>query len=96
MEKLKEDTHPQVRARLQRGELMCKCGFVPKMKLSRTSKNYQKVFFSCGNFILGKEPCNYFQWLQGPLWRPREQAQPTLRRWVKDTPPGIQYKENEC
>ena len=39
MEKLKEDTHPQVRARLQRGELKCKCGFVPKMKLSRTQKN---------------------------------------------------------
>ena len=86
MEKLKEDTHPQVRARLQRGELRCKCGLVPKMKLSRTSKNYQKVFFSCGSFLPGKEPCAYFQWLHGPLWRPREQAQPTLRRWVKDIP----------
>ena len=47
MEKLTKDTHPQVRARLQRGELKCKCGLTPKMKLSRTSKNYQKVFFSC-------------------------------------------------
>ena len=93
MEKLKEDTHPQVRARLQRGELKCKCGFVPKMKLSRTSKNYQKVFFSCGSFLLGQEPCGYFQWLHGPLWCPREQAQPTLRRWVKDTPPEVQYRE---
>ena len=94
MEKLKEDTHPQVRALLQRGELRCRCGLVPKMKLSRTSKNYQKVFFSCGSFLPGKEPCGYFQWLHGPLWRPREQAQPTLRRWVKDTPPGFQYKES--
>ena len=85
MEKLKEDTHPQVRARLQRGEMRCKCGFVPKTKLSRTQKNYQKVFFSCGSFHPGKEPCGYFQWLHGPLWCPREQAQPTLRRWVKDT-----------
>ena len=96
MEKLKEDTHPQVRGRLQRGELKCQCGFVPKMKLSRTNKNYQKVFFSCGSFLTHATPCGYFQWLHGPLWRPREQAQPTLRRWVKDTPPGIQYKENEC
>ena len=87
MEKLKEDTHPQVRARLQRGELKCKCGLVPRMKLSRTSKNYQKVFFSCGSFLPGRDPCGYFQWLHGPLWSPREQAQPTLRRWVKDTPP---------
>ena len=86
MEKLKEDTHPQVRARLQRGELKCKCGLVPRMKLSRTSKNYQKVFFSCGSFLSGQDPCGYFQWLHGPLWCPRDPAQPTLRRWVRDTP----------
>ena len=96
MEKLKEDTHSQVRARLQQGELKCQCGFVPKMKLSRTNKNYQKVFFSCGSFLTHATPCGYFQWLHGPLWRPREQTQPTLRRWVKDTPPGYPYKENEC
>ena len=93
MEKLKEDTHPQVRARLQRGELKCKCGLVPRMKLSRTSKNYQKVFFSCGSFLPGRDPCGYFQWLHGPLWSPREQAQPTLRRWVKDTPPEVHNYE---
>ena len=86
IEKLKEDTHPQVRARLQRGESRCKCGFVPKMKLSRTAKNYNKVFFSCGSFLTHAKPCGYFQWLHGPLWCPREQAQPTLRRWVKDCP----------
>ena len=93
MEKMKQDTHPQVRARLQRGELKCKCGLVPRMKLSRTSKNFQKVFFSCGSFLPGQDPCGYFQWLHGPLWCPRESAQPTLRRWVRDTPPVIQYKE---
>ena len=91
METLKEDTHPQVRARLQQGELRCQCGFVPKMKLSRTSKNYNKVFFSCGSFLTHAKPCGYFQWLHGPLWRPREQAQPTLRRWVKDMPPWSEY-----
>ena len=65
METLKEDTHPQVRARLQRGELKCRCGFVPKMKLSRTAKNYNKVFFSCGSFLTHAKPCGYFQWLHG-------------------------------
>ena len=84
MEKLKEDTHPQVHARVKRGELKCKCGFVPKMKLSRTAKNHNKVFFSCGSFLTHAKPCGYFQWLHGPLWCPREQAQPTLRRWVKE------------
>ena len=84
MEKLKEDTHPQVRARLQRGELTCRCGFVPKMKFSRTDKNYNKVFFSCGSFLPGRDPCGYFHWLHGPLRCPREKAQPSLRRWVND------------
>ena len=93
MEKLKEDTHPQVHARVKRGELKCRCGFVPKMKLSRTAKNYNKVFFSCGSFLMHAKPCGYFQWLHGPLWCPREQAQPTLRRWVKDTPPELHYKK---
>ena len=95
MEALKKDTHPQVHARVKRGELKCRCGFVPKMKLSRTAKNYNKVFFSCGSFLTHAKPCGYFQWLHGPLWCPREQAQPTLRRWVKDTPPELQYKK-EC
>ena len=31
LEKLKEDTHAQVRAQLQRGLLKCKCGFTPKI-----------------------------------------------------------------
>ena len=56
LEKLKEDTHPQVRAQLQRGLLNCKCGFTPKMKLSRTTKNYNKVFLSCGSFLPGQDP----------------------------------------
>ena len=95
MEKLKEDTHPQVHARLKRGELKCKCGLVPKMKLSRTAKNHNKVFFSCGSFVPGGEPCGYFQWLHGPLWCPREQAQPTLRRWVKESIPLLKGPEKE-
>ena len=70
LDKLKENTHPQVRAQLQRGLLKCKCGFTPKMKLSRTTKNYNKVFLSCGSFLPGQEPCGYFQWLHGSLWRP--------------------------
>ena len=88
LDQLKEDTHPQVRALLQRGLLKCQCGFTLKMKLSRTTKNYNKVFLSCGSFLAHAKPCGYFQWLHGPLWRPREQAQSSLRRWVKETPHG--------
>ena len=92
MEALKKDTHPQVQARVKYGELKCRCGFVPKMKLSRTAKNCNKVFFSCGSFLTHAKPCGYFQWLHGPIWCPREQAQPTLRGWVKDTPPELQFR----
>ena len=95
MEALKKDTHPQVHARVKHGELKCKCGLVPKMKLSRTAKNYNKVFFSCGSFLMHAEPCGYFQWLHGPLWCPREQAQPTLRRWVKESLPLLKGPEME-
>ena len=60
------------------------------MKLSRTAKNYNTVFFSCGkgekNFFRTVQPYGYFQWLHGPLWQTRKQAQHTLRRWVKETP----------
>ena len=76
METLKEDTHPQVRARLQRGELKCRCGFVPKMKLSRTAKNYNKVFFSCGSLLTHAEPCSYFEWLHGPCGVPESKHNP--------------------
>ena len=92
MEALKNDTHPQVQARIEHGELKCKCGWVPRMKLSRTDKNPNKVFLSCGSRIMHGKPCGYFQWLHGPLWRPREPAQPTLRQWVKDTPPELQRR----
>ena len=67
LQKLKEDTHPQLRAKLQRGLLKCKCAFTAKIKLSRTTKNYNKVFLSCGSFLPGQELFGYFQWLHGPL-----------------------------
>ena len=82
LQTLKEDAHRQVRAQSQQGLLKCKCGFNPKMKLSRTTKNYNKVFLSCGSFLQDKNPVALFN---GPLWRPREQVQPSLRRWVKET-----------
>ena len=64
------------------------------MKLSRTCKNYNKVFFSCGSFLIHAKPRGYFQWLHGPLWCPREQVQPTLRRWVHDTPQWLKHHGN--
>ena len=66
LETMKEDTHPQVRARLQRGLLKCKCGWVPKMKLSRTAKNYNKVFSVVGAFCQDKNPVATFNGSMAP------------------------------
>ena len=36
---------------------------------------------------LQNEACDYFQWMHGPLWKPKRPLQPTLDKWVK-TPVG--------
>ena len=70
MEALKKDTHPQVHARVKRGELKCRCGFVPKMKLSRTAKNYNKVFSVVGALSLGENPVATFNGSMAPCGVP--------------------------
>ena len=76
-----ENTHPEVRAKLT--EIKCKCSEVPRMKLSRTDKNKNKVFLTCGHNPLQNEACGYFQWMHAPLWKPKRPLQPTLDKWVK-------------
>ena len=44
-----EHTHPEVRAKLT--ELRCKCGQVPHMKISRTDRNFQRIFLTCGQHL---------------------------------------------
>ena len=80
-----ENTHPEVRAKLT--EIKCKCSEVPRMKLSRTDKNKNRVFLTCGHNPLQNESCDYFQWMHAPLWKPKRPLQPTLDKWVK-TPVG--------
>ena len=80
-----ENTHPEVRAKLT--EIKCKCSEVPRMKLSRTDKNKNRVFLTCGHNPLQNEACDYFQWMHAPLWKPKRPLQPTLDKWVK-TPVG--------
>ena len=80
-----EHTHPEVRAKIT--ELRCKCSEVPRMKLSRTDKNKNRVFLTCGHNPLQNEACDYFQWMHAPLWKPKRPLQPTLDKWVK-TPVG--------
>ena len=78
-----EHTHPEVRAKIT--ELRCKCGSVPRMRISRTDRNFHRIFLGCGQHQA--TPCGYFQWMHAPLWKPKRPAQPTLDRWQK-TPVG--------
>ena len=84
-----EHTHPEVRAKLT--ELQCKCGKVPRMKLSRTDKNKNRVFLTCGQNPKQVQPCGYFQWMHAPLWKPKRPAQPTLDHWKTVKTPVGEY-----
>jgi len=86
------DTHPEVRDRLQSfAPLQCHCYLTPKMRLSKTEKNYERVYLTCGQ-RLSQDACRFFQWIDAPLWKPapftfgevREQAIPLGR--VRDPP----------
>ena len=56
---LAQNTHPEVRAKIT--ALQCQCSSVPRMKLSRTDKNFHRVFLTCGQKPYQVEPCRYFQ-----------------------------------
>ena len=84
---LKANIHPEVLAKLE--ELTCQCGLTPRMKLSQSEKNPRKVFLTCGQNPREKESCGYFQWMHGPLWRPKNKSlHLTFDRWKASTPVG--------
>ena len=87
---LAHNTHPEVRAKIT--ELRCKCGHVPPMKISRTDRNFQRIFLTCGQHLA--TPCGYFQWMHAPLWKPKRPAQPTLQQFWQSTPPQGGQKVN--
>ena len=65
LKELRQNTHPEVRAKIT--SFFCHCCCVPRMKLSRTKKNFHRVFLTCGQV----DPCRYFQWMHEPLWKPK-------------------------
>ena len=71
LKELRKNTHPEVRAKIT--ALHCQCSCVPRMKLSRTDKNFHRVFLTCGQV----NPCRYFQWMHEPLWKPKRPSQTT-------------------
>ena len=62
---LQQEIHPEVHAKW--GNLMCHCQKLPKMRLSKTAKNLNKVFLTCGGSAQDAR-CKYFQSIHTPLY----------------------------
>ena len=56
---LKEAIHQEVHAKW--GQLKCHCSLIPKMRLSKTARNLNKVFLTCGASATADSRCRYFQ-----------------------------------
>ena len=65
MEKLKEDTHPQVHARVKYGELKCRCGFVPEDEIESYGQELQQSVFQLWEL---SHPCQTLWLLSMAPW----------------------------
>ena len=63
---LKEDMHAEVQTKW--GELKCHCSRIPIIRLSKTARNLNKVFLTCGTPAVADTRCKYFQWIHTPLF----------------------------
>ena len=69
---LKDEIHPEVHAKW--GHLEFHCHYIPKRRLSKTARNMNKVFLTCGVPYNREEqkirtsPCKYFQWIHTALY----------------------------
>ena len=67
---LRQAIHPSVHQGLYHADLKCHCDYTPRMKLSRSEKNYGRVYLTC---FKKNAPCSYFQWEH---WKVREPQGP--------------------
>ena len=70
---IKANIHSEVHAK--RGHLKCHCSLIPKMRLSKTARNLNKVFLTCSAPATSESRCKYFQWIHTPPFidrRPRQ------------------------
>ena len=79
-----QSIHPTVHQGLCDGTLKCYCAFTPRMKLSRSEKNYERVFLTC---FKKNNPCRYFQWIH---WKVRPPQGP-MDAFVQKPPRGRLY-----
>ena len=63
---LKNDMHAEVQTKW--GDLRCHCSRIPILRLSKTARNLNKVFLTCGTPASAETRCKYFQWIHTPLF----------------------------
>ena len=63
---LKNDMHAEVQTKW--GDLRCHCSRIPILRLSKTARNLNKVFLTCGTPASAERRCKYFQWIHTPLF----------------------------
>ena len=76
-----QSIHPTIHQGLCDGTLTCYCNYTLRMKLSRSEKNYERVFLTC---FKKSDPCNYFQWIH---WKVRPPQGPMDAFVQKEKPP---------
>ena len=64
----------------QWGTLSCRCGLVPKLQLSQTPRNMNKVFLGCPKPREAR--CGYFQWIHEPP-KPNYVPKTAIRKALK-------------
>ena len=65
-EALTKDMHAEVKS--QWGDLKCHCSRIPILRLSKTARNLNKVFLTCGTPASAETRCKYFQWIHTALF----------------------------
>ena len=63
---LKNDMHAEVQTKW--GDLRCHCSRIPILRLSKTARNLNKVFLTCGTPASAETRCKYFQWIHTSLF----------------------------
>lgn len=99
---LKETIHPEVHDKW--GELKCHCSLVPQMRLSKTARNMNKVFLTCGAPATADARCKYFQWIHTALFIDRRSlhrlkfaTKQTQTGWIRQAEKNVeQWKRDQA
>ena len=85
-EALQYDIHVEVKSKW--AELRCHCDYIPLLRISKTARNLNKVFLTCGASQTATTRCKYFQWIHTELFidkrPPHKLKYTTEKREVKD------------